>query len=265
MTPKKIGLVLSGGATHGFAQIGALKILEEKGIKPDLIVGCSVGSLLGAALASGKSMKEIEKAVLDVNMVTLLKPNLYGAGFIKGEKIVEFLLKTINVKTFEDLKIDLIVNATNLKTGEEIVFKKGNLLPALSASIAVPGIFAPIKHEENLLVDGGFHNIVPLHLAKEMDILIIIDVSKVDEEINSKSNIITILKQSIVNLQQHIIDLKLRAAPKKQKIIIIKPAVTKYGLMEYKKSRYNEMIKIGEKEAEKVLGEKNTKKILGIK
>ena len=126
MNSKKIGLVLSGGSTHGFAQIGALKILEEQGINPDLIVGCSVGSLIGAAIASGKSMEEIEKAVLKENIITFLQPHIGTSGLIKGDKIVNFLLKNIKMKTFEDLKTKLIVNSTDLRSGKEIVFEKGD-------------------------------------------------------------------------------------------------------------------------------------------
>ncbi|MGV8162874.1 MAG: patatin-like phospholipase family protein [Candidatus Nanoarchaeia archaeon] len=264
MTKKKIGLVLSGGATHGFAQIGAIKILEEKGIVPDLIVGCSVGSLIGAALASGKSIKDIEEGVKKKNIMTFLQPNLGTSGLIKSEKIVDFVLNLIHVKNFEDLKTKLIVNASELKSGKEIIFEKGDLKLALSASISIPGLFVPIKHEHKILVDGGFNEICPIHLAKDVDIIILIDVSDVDFEGTENSHSLKILAQSIVNLQQHIVELTLKNPPKDVDIIVIRPDVSKYSLMEIKKSTHKEMIKLGEEEATKVLNSERSKKLLGL-
>ncbi|MFA6073407.1 MAG: patatin-like phospholipase family protein [Candidatus Woesearchaeota archaeon] len=264
MTHKKIGLVLSGGATHGFAQIGVIKILEEQGIILDLIVGCSVGSLVGVSLSSGKKMEEIEKLMLKESIFTFLTPSMGTQGLIKSEKIVTFLLKNINVTTFEDLKIKLIVNSTNLKNGEEIVFEKGPLLPALSASISIPGIFTPIQHEDKLLIDGGFYEIAPLHLAKDMDVIILIDVSKFDNDITTKSNMLSILKQSVANLQQHVIDLSINNLPKHQELILIRPDISQFRSFEYKKANYLAMIKLGENSAKKILSEERTRKILNL-
>jgi NTE family protein len=262
-TNKKIGLVLSGGAMHGFAQLGALRVLNEYNIKPDLIVGSSIGALIGAVIASGKTMTEVEDAVLKENLVTLIQPAM-GQGLVKGEKIVKFILRTINVEKFEDLKTKLIINATNITKGEEIIFEKGNMLTALNASIAIPGMFVPVQHNGDLLVDGGFYDVLPIHLANKMDIIIVIDVSKLNYKINPKSGVMDIMKQSVANLQQRVIELNLEAHRKTHEIIRIIPNVSEYGLFEYKRSRQKEMIKIGEEEARKVLSDLRARRILDI-
>jgi NTE family protein len=260
---KKIGLILSGGGMHGFAELGALKVLEELNIKPDLIVGCSVGSLVGAAMAAGSSAKEIEDAVLKTNLFKLIQPTM-GQGLVRGERIVHFILHLIKAEKFEDLKTKLIINATNISKGEEVIFEKGHLLTPLNASISIPGFFAPVLHDGDLLVDGGFYDSAPIHHAKKMDIIIIIDVSNLNFGIHPKSGIIDIFQQSIVNLQQRIVQLNLDTYSRTHEIIIISPDVSKFSLFEYKKERQKEMIKIGEAEARKVLSDMRAKRILGI-
>lgn len=259
---KRIGLVLSGGAMHGFAQLGALKVLNEYNIEPDLIVGSSVGALIGAAIASGKSAKEIEEAVLKENIVKLIQQTL-GPGLIKGEKIVKFVLKIIAVNKFEDLKTKLVINATNISEGKEVVFDKGHLLTPLNASIAIPGVFVPAQHEGTLLVDGGVYDLCPIHLAEKMDVIILIDVSKLDYKITPKSGVVDIMKQSLVNIQQRVIELNLDAHRRTNEIIYINPDVSEYSLFEYRKSKQREMVKIGEETARKVLSDLRAKKILG--
>lgn len=258
---KRIGLVLSGGAMHGFAQLGALKVLNEYNIEPDLIVGSSVGALIGAAIASGRSAKEIEEAALKENLVKLIQPT-FGPGLIKGEKIVKFILSIIKAEKFEDLKIKLIVNATNISKGKEVIFEKGHLLTPLNASIAIPGVFVPVQHEGNLLVDGGVYDVCPIHLAEKMDIIILIDVSNLDYKITPKSGVVDIMKQSLVGLQQRVIELNLDAHRRTNEIIYISPNVSEYSLFEYRKSKQREMVKIGEETAKKVLSDIRAKKIL---
>jgi NTE family protein len=262
-TKKKIGLVLSGGGMHGFAQIGAIKVLEKYNIKPDLIVGSSVGALVGAVLAAGLKMDDVEDALLNENLLKLIKPT-FGPGLIKGEAISRFALRTIKVSKFDELKTRLIINATNLSKSKEVVFEKGPLLPALTASISIPGIFTPVNHNDDLLVDGGFYDVIPLHLAEDMDIIIIIDVSNLDYKITPKSGVLDIMKQSVVNLQRRIIELNLRAHVKTHEILMICPNVSEYSMFEYKRSRQKEMIKLGEDEARKVLGDIRARKILGL-
>jgi NTE family protein len=258
---KKIALVLSGGGMHGFAQIGALKVLEKHGIKPDLIVGSSVGALLGAALAAGKSTSEIEKAVMAENLVKLIQPTI-GQGLVKGEKIAKFILRVINAHNFEDLQTHLIINATNISKAEEIIFEKGSMLTALTASISIPGMFAPVHHNGDLLVDGGFYDVLPVHLARKMDLIIAIDVSKLDYRINPNSGVLDIMKQSVANLQQRVTSLNLEAHKKSNHIILITPDVSRFSLFEYRTDKQKEMMQIGEETAIKILEDPKIKKLL---
>jgi NTE family protein len=107
----KIAIVLSGGSMHGFAEIGALKVIQKLGIKPDLIVGCSVGALIGAFLSAEKSMDELEKSLLKENIISFIQPTLGKGGLIRPEKIVRFVIKNSGASSFEQLKTKLIVNS----------------------------------------------------------------------------------------------------------------------------------------------------------
>lgn len=260
---KKIGLVLSGGGMHGFAHIGVLRVLEEKGIKADLIVGSSIGALTGVLLASGKNSSEIEKLFLEASMIKLMRPTI-GKGLFRGETIVKYVLDKIKTDKFDDLKTPLVINATNISKGTEVTFKKGNLFMPLNASIAIPGAFIPVEHNGDLLVDGGFYDVSPMHLADDMDVIIVIEVSRLDYKITPKSGILDIMKQSIANLQQRIIQLNYEAHKKSHEVILITPNVAEYSIFEYRKEKHKEMIKIGEETAKTILGDIRARKILEI-
>ncbi len=168
---KKLGLALGGGAAKGLAHIGILKVLDEYGIKPDFISGTSIGALIGALYASGKTGIEIENIALELNRKDIkkaLKITLSGAGFISGEKISELLYPIIEVKNIDELKIPFACTACNIINGEEFIFTEGYISEAIGASISIPGIFSPVKHNKAALVDGGLVNPVPVDLVREM-------------------------------------------------------------------------------------------------
>lgn len=173
-----------------------LEVFDELGIKPSAIAGTSIGAVIGSLYASGLSAKEIKNLVDDVLVVTksdsliknllgteifqlfeFIDPALGQGGLLKGERLLAFLYEKISVSHFEQLPIPLKVVATDLKTGEEVVFEKGALLPAVQASMALPGIFAPVEKDGRILIDGGAVNPVPYDLlASDCDILVAIDV-----------------------------------------------------------------------------------------
>ena len=195
----KIGLALGGGGVRGLAHISILETLDDLGIKPSIIAGTSMGAIIGALYASGMSGKEIRERISrhlilkddtwqDIvakksNLLKLVKAfsaEIPRGGFINTQGFFEYLFSEIRKRTFEELEIPLLVIAANYWTAEEVVFEKDDLLPALQASMAVPGVFAPVSITDKVLVDGGVVNLVPYdHLLERADFTIAVDVSKV--------------------------------------------------------------------------------------
>lgn len=170
---RKIGLALGSGAAKGLAHIGVIKALEEKGIPINMIAGSSIGALIGACYAMTGSINNIEALVLKIDwkkLAKLLDPNiaLFFKGVIYGKKIKEFLKTIIGNVEFKDLKIPLSIVTTDAETGEEVVINKGSVLDAVRASISIPAVFTPVRHENRYLMDGGVINPVPVSVVKEM-------------------------------------------------------------------------------------------------
>ena len=194
---KKIGLALGGGGVRGLAHISVLEILDDLDYKPSVIAGTSMGAIIGALYASGLSGKDIRRLVkhhivskddklrdvIDkrahiLEWVSAFAPAHERGGIIKADKFYNHLFGEIGKTTFEELKIPLIVIATDYWTAEEVVFKTGELLPAIKASAAIPVVFAPVSIEERILVDGGVVNVVPYeHVMELCDVTIAVDVS----------------------------------------------------------------------------------------
>jgi len=195
----KIGLALGGGGVRGLAHISVLETLDNMGIKPSIIAGTSMGAIIGALYASGMSGKEIRERI---SRILILKDDTWHdivakksdllklakafsaeiprGGFINTQGFFEYLFSEIRKRTFEELEIPLLVIAADYWTAEEVVFEKGDLLSALQASMAVPGVFAPVSFAGKVLVDGGVVNLVPYdHLLDRADFTIAVDISKV--------------------------------------------------------------------------------------
>ncbi|NBU97366.1 MAG: hypothetical protein EBS19_03970 [Spirochaetia bacterium] len=164
----RVGLALGGGAAFGLAQIGVLKLLEKEKIKIDMVSGTSIGSLVGAIWCAGVSAFEIEKTTNEINsMYNLMKLVDFSImprkGLISGNNIRKFLERFLGKKTFDDLNIALRVIACNINSREEVVLQSGNVVDAVMASTAIPGLFNPIKTMNNMvLVDGGIVNPLPV-------------------------------------------------------------------------------------------------------
>jgi NTE family protein len=178
--PVKIALVLGGGGSKGMAHLGAVQELEAAGIRPDLIIGCSAGSIMGALYADNPEFKGIEKSLLKLTRSDLLDTTFFSRlGFVQGKALQNFLNKNLRSKTFEELKIPLIVVATDLFTGETIELLQNDLPSAIGASCAVPGLFHPVFLYDRYLIDGGASSPVPVEIAKKYgaEVIIAIDVS----------------------------------------------------------------------------------------
>ncbi|MBR2433397.1 MAG: patatin-like phospholipase family protein [Clostridia bacterium] len=175
----KIGLVLSGGGTRGFAHLGAIKAFEEYGLKFDFVSGTSAGSLVGAFYASGMKFEDMLNIARKIDEKDIRTSKLvFVPSKTEGiEKIITDNLGDINI---EDLQIPFTATAVDLKSTDEVCLTKGNLAKAVAASCCVPAIFQPVEHNNRLLCDGGLRNTMPADIPKIFgcDYVVAIDVNK---------------------------------------------------------------------------------------
>jgi NTE family protein len=179
--PLKIALVLGGGAARGFAHIGVIKALEAQGIVPTMVVGTSAGSVVGALYASGMNGFELQGLALQMEEGMVTDWTLPNRGVFKGEALQNFINQKVQNLPIQKLPKPLGVVATDLQSGEMVLFRTGNTGMAVRASSAVPGVFQPIEISGRDYVDGGLTSPVPAQVARNMgaDFVIAVDISNV--------------------------------------------------------------------------------------
>ena len=180
----KIGIALGGGGARGFAHLGVLKALEEKGIKPDMVSGASVGSIVGALFASGKSPDEIMTLVKGNRFMDYAKVNLPVSGlFTLGnfeERIKDYL-----PETFGGLRMPLYIAVSNLYSGKIEYFSEGPLVPVIEASCSIPVLFSPVKIGDQLYGDGGLLDNLPYTpLVGQCDKIIAVTITGIERREN---------------------------------------------------------------------------------
>jgi NTE family protein len=163
-----IGIALGGGFARGIAHIGVLKVLEEEKVPISIVAGTSVGALIGAAYCSGLSTAELEEVACRVRFKTFARWTLSRHGFATNQRMIGFLNSILKVKSFEELRLPLAVTATDLSTGEGVVFHSGPLVEPVRASCAYPGMFLPVNIRGRWLVDGMLAYAVPTKPLVEM-------------------------------------------------------------------------------------------------
>lgn len=245
MSRPKIGLALGSGGARGFSHIGVLKVLNDHGIPIDFIAGSSMGALVGALYASGQSIENLYRLALSFRMKYFIDFTVPKMGFIHGERIKSYLKLFTYHKNIEEFPIPTAIVATDLYKGEKVVFKEGDAATAIRASIAIPGIFVPVKVDNRVLVDGGVIDRVPISVVKEMgaDIIIAVDCSQFEENTDVYS-IYDIIMQSIDIMQSELTNQKIMKAD-----FILRPEV--YGFNSRSFTKIEEIIKKGEIEANK--------------
>lgn len=183
---KDVALVLSSGGPRGFAYIGAIEELESRGYNITSVTGCSIGSLVGGVYAAGglDGFKEWLFDLDNAKLLSLLDVSISKSYLMKGEKVIDEIKKVVPEVNIEDLRIPYRAVATDLYTGEEVVFSKGRLFDAIRASISIPSLFRPVKYGYHTLIDGGVVNTMPLSRAVRNghDILVAFDVNHIDSE-----------------------------------------------------------------------------------
>lgn len=175
-----LALALGAGAARGWAHVGVIRALEQRGIKPDIVCGTSIGALVGAAYASGE-LDRFEawiKRLTLMDIVTFMDVSLNG-GLIKGEKLMGFFEKTFADRPIESLAVPFAAVACDLHTGAEVWLRDGSTADAVRASLALPGLLTPVHYRGKTLVDGGLVNPVPVSVARAMgaDIVLAVDLN----------------------------------------------------------------------------------------
>lgn len=169
--PLRLGLALGSGAARGLAHIGVLKVLDEAKIQVHTIAGTSIGAFIGALYAAGVPVQRMEDVARELDwrkLAHLLNPTVPTSGLVDGGKLVEFMAELLPVHSFEALRLPLAVTATDIETGEALIIRKGDLLEALRAALAFPGVFPPVRFNDRFLVDGGLCNPVPADVARHL-------------------------------------------------------------------------------------------------
>jgi NTE family protein len=166
-----LGLVLGGGAAKGYAHIGLLKVLEEESIQPEIVVGASMGALVGGFYAAGFDAKKLEEIALTIDKKKkkwLFKPHLSKKGFVTGKNVTIFLSSYLGGKKIETLPKKYAVVATDIEHETEMIIARGDLIQAIRSAISIPVVFMPHTYDGRILIDGGFVNPVPITVAQRL-------------------------------------------------------------------------------------------------
>ena len=218
-----LGLALGGGAARGFAHVGVIQVLEEAGIQPDLVVGTSAGSLVAAMYASGKNstqLRRVAETMEEAEITDWMMPIL-NRGALRGEALARYVNTQVGNRLIEQMKMPLGIVATDLHSGEPVLFRRGNTGSAVRASSAVPAVFQPVKIGSREYVDGGLVSPVPVRQAREMgaNVVIAVDIST-DPEGSPASDTFQILMQTF-----NIMGKSLNTVLLKDADVVVKPAL----------------------------------------
>lgn len=229
----RIALVLGGGAARGFAHVGVIRALEQEHIPIDMIVGTSVGSLIGAMYASNANSFELEWTaftlekddIFDYGILSVIS----GMGVVKGDKLEDFVKKKVKVVNIEQMKIPYAAVATDLNRGTRVILDHGPVAKAVRASSSIPGVFQPVDYNGRLLVDGGVIENIPISVAKEKgaDIIIAVDIS--ENVTNFKiTNVVDVMIQSV-----NIMFAENVSSKKKNADVLITPPVGDVSMLDF--------------------------------
>ncbi len=241
--PLRIAVVLGAGASRGFAHIGVLKMMELNQIPVDMVVGTSAGSFVGSLYAYGFNAFQLQKMALSIEKGDIVDLTVPDNGFIKGEKLEEYVNTAVHNSPIEKLRLPFYAVATSIPDGQEMVFGRGNTGAAVRASCSIPGIFRPVRIADRMYIDGGAVSPVPVDAARRQgaDIVIAVDVSSDLDTRQPEGTINTILQA--INIMYS----KLSSSQTSKADIVIRPKVGYIGSGDFEKR--HEAILEGEKAA----------------
>jgi NTE family protein len=227
----RLGLALGGGAARGFAHVGVLQVLEEAGIKADLVVGTSAGSLVAAFYAGGKTGAQLQKVAETMEEATITDWTvpLLGRGMMRGDALSRYVSQQTAGRRIEELKMPLGIVATDLRTGEGVLFQRGDLGTAVRASSSVPSVFEPVRIGNREFVDGGLVSPVPVRYARQMgaDYVLAVDISSAPEAAKT-DDMFQILMQTFTIMGKSINTFELKEAD-----LVVRPALNQVGSADF--------------------------------
>ncbi len=246
---RKTVLVLGGGAARGLSNLGVLKVMERHfgrdNMPFDMMVGTSIGSLIGAAYCAGTPIDELEEEAVKFGWPTLLDLGFHPTGFIKGDKLENIITEMIRNKGFDDLRIPFAVTTTDIETGQELVHTSGDLIRLVRASCSWPGFFSSVRIDGRLLADGGLRNTIPTKAAYGFGATFVIAVNPGFAVKNQKiDNALKALLQSFQIMGDELNAYQARAAD-----VVIKPVLKDIDQFDFDKAAF--IIQQGETAAEK--------------
>ena len=200
-----IGLALGGGFARGFAHLGVLRVLEQHHIPISCIAGTSVGSILGAAYASGAPLARIMATCRTLRLRDIARWRVSRLGFASNHRLGDLIERVFEARQFEELHIPMAVVATDLNSGEPVVMTHGNLIDAIRASCAFPGLFEPVEMGTRCLADGGLVAPVPTRAARDLGAAYVLAVSvgMQDGYVGTPSNIFQVVSRAVTAAQKH--------------------------------------------------------------
>lgn len=229
--PPRLGLALGGGAARGFAHVGVIQVLEQNGIRPDLVTGTSAGSLVAALYASGKNATELERAAMSMEEAALTDWTLplLSRGVLRGEALARYVRQAVDGRLIEQMPLPLGILATDLGSGQGVLFRRGDAAQAVRASSAVPGVFTPVAIAGREYVDGGLVAPVPVRQAREMgaEVVLAVDISSAPEG-NRADGSLQILLQTFAIMGQSINRHELAGAE-----VVVRPALAGVGSADF--------------------------------
>ena len=238
---------MGGGAARGFAHIGVIKVLEAQGLTPDIIVGTSAGAVVGALYASGNNGFELQKLAFKLDETKISDWSVPDRGVLKGEALQRFVNEAVANRPIESLKKPFAVVATDLNSGDSILFRTGNTGMAVRASATVPGVFRPVSINGHEYVDGGLSSLIPVRSTRQLgaDIVIAVDISARPGNQPVKGTL-DILLQTFTIMGQNLARFELKEAD-----IVIRPQVGSVGATDFM-ARHDAILE-GEKAAQAAL------------
>jgi NTE family protein len=225
--PPKVGLAIGGGAARGFAHVGVIQVLEEAGIKPQLVVGTSAGSLVAALYASGRNGQQLQAVATSMDEAAFADWTLpiFSRGVLRGEALARYVNTQVANRLIENMPVPLGIVATDLNSGQGVLFRRGDTGTAVRASSAVPAVFLPVKIGSQEFVDGGLVSPVPVRYARQMgaELVIAVDISSAPEG-NPSADPLQILMQTFAIMGKSINSFELRDAD-----VVVRPALNGMG------------------------------------
>ena len=193
----KIGIAFGGGGFKGGAHVGVLKVLDEYGIKPDMVAGTSIGSAVAALLASGYTWQMMETLLCQFDLDAMMKVRPRRSGLIQADDYTELIHTCVKGKKIEEMDIPLKIVAVDLVSWKKVVFDKGETAPAVRASSAIPGVLTPVKMGDMLLADGFLLDVCPTRVVREMGADIVLAISLFSPNHSVPQNMVEIINRAI--------------------------------------------------------------------